>query len=180
MDIPGYCTEAAAVAPFGESRYTPPVPSPGTQDAPGIPDAPCGHTPAPAEPTRDKRTESLRPGPEAQRCGPIPLGSCHRLLPTVRWKEDWPMQDGSLVPDPVCGRCHKKIEMVVRPEAVYQDEIWFHTACHRAGTGQRLRATRLAAVLKDVKRGVEIITSPLFSGAEPSGSRVAEGKCEPL
>jgi hypothetical protein len=52
--------------------------------------------------------------------------------------------------------------MVVRTEAVYQDEIWLHTACHRAGAGQRLRATRLAAVLKDVKRGVEIITSPLL------------------
>ncbi len=30
------------------------------------------------------------------------------------------MQDGLLVPDPVCGRCNKKIEMAVRQEAVYQ------------------------------------------------------------
>jgi hypothetical protein len=90
------------------------------------------------------------------------------------------MPDGPLVPDPVCGRCHKKREMVVRTEAVCQDELGFHTACHRAGAGPLLRATRLAAVLKDVTRGVEIITSPLFSGAEPSGSRGAAGKREPL
>ena len=72
------------------------------------------------------------------------------------------MQDGPLVPDPVCGRCNKQRAMVGRTEAVYQDALWFHPACHRAGADQRLRATRLAAVLKDVKRGVEIITSPLF------------------
>ena len=89
MDIPGFFKDAAAVAPLGESLYKPPVTSPGTQDTPGIPDEPCGHTPAPAEQTRHKRTESLRPWPEAQRCGPIPLGSCPRLRPTVRWKEDW-------------------------------------------------------------------------------------------
>jgi hypothetical protein len=162
MDIPGFFKDAAAVAPLGASLYKPPVTSPGTQDTPGIPDEPCCNTPAPAEQTRHKRTEILRSWHEAQRCGPIPLCSCHRLLPTVRWKEDWLMQDGPLVPDPVCGRCNKKIAMVVRTEAVYQDEIWFHTACHRAGAGQLFRATRLAAVLKDVKRGVEIITSPLF------------------
>jgi hypothetical protein len=162
MDMPGFFKEAAAVAPLGASLYKPPVTSPGTQDTPGIPDEPCCHTPAPAEQTRHQRPESLRPGPEAQRCGPIPLGSCHRRLPTVRWKADGRMPDGPLVPDPGCGRCHKKREMVVRTEAVSQDELWFHPACHRAGAGQRLRATRLAAVLKDVKRGVEIITSPLF------------------
>ena len=72
------------------------------------------------------------------------------------------MQDGTLVPDPVCGRCNKKIEMAVRTEAVYQDKIWFHTACHREGADQLFRATRLSVVLKDVKRGVDIITSPLF------------------
>ena len=42
------------------------------------------------------------------------------MLPAVRWKEGWLMQDGLLVPDPVCGRCNKKIEMAVRQEAVYQ------------------------------------------------------------
>ena len=86
------------------------------------------------------------------------------------------MQDGTLVPHPVCGRCNQKIDRVVRTEAVYQDRIWFHTACHRAGADQLFRATRLAEVLKEAKRGVEIITSPLFSGEEPSGWRVDVGK----
>jgi hypothetical protein len=54
---------------------------------------------------------------------------------------------------------------------VYQDALWFHTACHRAGADQRFRATRLAAVLKDVKRGVDIITSPLFQGDASPGWR---------
>jgi len=91
------------------------------------------------------------------------------MLPAVRWKEGWLMQDGLLVPDPVCGRCNKKIEMAVRQEAVYQDKMWFHTACHRAGADQLFRATRLSEVLKEVKRGVEMITSPLFQGDEPPG-----------
>jgi hypothetical protein len=43
------------------------------------------------------------------------------------------MQNGNPGQDPVCGRCKQKIEMAVRTEAVYQDGIWFHTACHRAG-----------------------------------------------
>jgi len=86
------------------------------------------------------------------------------------------MPGGNLVPDPVCGRCNKKIAMTVRTEAVYQDKLWFHTACHREGADQLFRATQLAAVLKEVKRGVEIITSPLFQGEEPSGWRVDEGK----
>jgi len=98
------------------------------------------------------------------------------MLPTVRWKEGWLMQDGTLVPDPVCGRCNKKIDMAVRTEAVYQDKIWFHTACHREGADQLFRATRLSAVLKDIKRGVDIITSPLFSGDEPPRWRVDVGK----
>ena len=77
------------------------------------------------------------------------------------------MQDGNPVPDPVCGRCNKKIERTVRTEAVYQDEMWFHTACHREGADQLFRATRLSEVLKEVKRGVEIIQSPLFQGDDP-------------
>jgi hypothetical protein len=79
------------------------------------------------------------------------------------------MQYGNPVPDPVCGRCNKKIEMAVLTEAVYQDEMWFHTACHRAGADQLLRAMRLAAVLKDAKRGVEMIISPLFQDDKPPG-----------
>ena len=86
------------------------------------------------------------------------------------------MPDGNRIPDPVCGRCNNKIDMAVRTEAVYQDKLWFHTACHREGADQLFRATRLSAVLKEVKRGVEIITSPLFQGDEPSGWRVDEGK----
>jgi hypothetical protein len=98
------------------------------------------------------------------------------MLPTVRWKEVGLMQDGNLVPDLVCGRCNKQIEMAVRTEAVYQDEMWFHTACHRAGADQLFRATRLAEVLKEAKRGVEIITSPLFQGDESPGWHADEGK----
>ena len=79
------------------------------------------------------------------------------------------MQYGNPVPDPVCGRCKKQIEMAVLTEAVYQDEIWFHTACHREGADQLFRATRLAEVLTDIKRGVERIHSPLFQGEDPPG-----------
>ena len=63
------------------------------------------------------------------------------------------MQDGNPGQDPVCGRCKQQIEMAVRTEAVYQDGIWFHTACHRAGADQLFRATRLSEVLKEAKRG---------------------------
>ena len=79
------------------------------------------------------------------------------------------MQYGTPVPDPGCGRCKKRLDMAVRTEAVYQDGMWFHTACHRAGADQLFRATRLSEVLKEVKRGVEMITSPLFQGDEPLG-----------
>jgi hypothetical protein len=79
------------------------------------------------------------------------------------------MQDGDPGQDPVCGRCKQKIDMAVRTEAMYQDEMWFHTACHRAGADQLFRAMRLAEVLKEAKRGVEIITSPLFQGEDPPG-----------
>jgi len=82
------------------------------------------------------------------------------------------MQDGNPVPDPICGRCKKKIDRAVRKEVVYQDEMWFHTACHREGADQLFRATRLAEVLTEVKRGVDIITSPLFQGDEPPGWHV--------
>ena len=72
---------------------------------------------------------------------------------------------------------HKqKIDMAVRTEAVYQEGIWFHTACHRAGADQLFRAMRLSEVLKEAKRGVDIITSPLFQGEEPSGWGADEGK----
>ena len=90
------------------------------------------------------------------------------------------MQYGHPVPDPVCGRCKKKVEMAGLTEAVYQDEMWFHTACHRAGAEQLLRAMRLSEVLKEAKRGVERITSPLFQGEEPPGWRVDVEKRSPL
>jgi len=77
------------------------------------------------------------------------------------------MQYGNPVTDPVCGRCKKKIEMAVLTEAVYQDEIWFHTACHREGADQLFRAMRLSNVLTEGTRGVEMIQSPLFQGDEP-------------
>ena len=81
------------------------------------------------------------------------------------------MQDGHPVHDPVCGRCKKKIESAVRTEAVYQDGIWLHPTCPREGADQLFRVTRLSDVLKEVKRGVDIITSPLFQGDEPPGWR---------
>ena len=64
------------------------------------------------------------------------------------------MQDGNPVPDPVCGRCKKTID-------------WLHTACPRAGADQLFRATPLADMLKEIKRGVDIIHSPLFQGDDP-------------
>ena len=79
------------------------------------------------------------------------------------------MQDGNPGQDPVCGRCKQKIDMAVRKEAMYQDGIWFHTACHRAGADQLFRATRLSEVFKEIQRGVDIIRSPLFQGDEPPG-----------
>jgi len=82
------------------------------------------------------------------------------------------MQDGDPVPDPTCGRCKAKIELGVRTEAVYQEGIWFHTACHRAGADQLFRATRLSEVFKEIQRGVDIIRSPLFQGDEPPGVHV--------
>ena len=77
------------------------------------------------------------------------------------------MQYGNRVPDPVCGQCKKKLEMAVLTEAVYQDGIWWHTACHRKGADHLSQGTRLSDVLQDVKRGVEILTSPLLQGDEP-------------
>jgi hypothetical protein len=52
--------------------------------------------------------------------------------------------------------------MAVLTEAVYQEGHWRHTACHRAGVSQLLQATWLADVFTADKRGMEIITSPLF------------------
>jgi hypothetical protein len=94
----------------------------------------------------------------------------------VRWKEDWLMLYGNPVPAPICGRCKKRLEMVMRPEAVYQDGIWFHTACHREGADQLFRATRLASVLTAGKRRVESITLPLFQGDTPPGWHADEGR----
>ena len=80
------------------------------------------------------------------------------------------MQDDNPVSEPVCGRCKTKIERAGRTEAVYQGGLWFHTACHRAGADQLARATRLSSVLTDVKRGVEVVHSPLFQHeATPRG-----------
>ena len=81
------------------------------------------------------------------------------------------MQDGNPVPDPVCGRGTTKIERAVRTEAVYQDGRWWHPTCPREGADQRFRAMRLSDVLTEVKRGVDIITSPLFQGEAPPGWR---------
>jgi hypothetical protein len=91
------------------------------------------------------------------------------MLSNVQWKESWLMRYGTPVPDPVCGRCKKRLDMAVLTEAVYQDGIWFHTACHREGADQLFRATRLADVLKEGKRGMDIIQSPLFQGEDPPG-----------
>ena len=66
----------------------------------------------------------------------------------------------------------KAMHMTVLKEGLYQDGLWFHTACHREGVDQLFRATRLSEVLKEVKRGVEVISSPLFQGDEPPGLHV--------
>jgi len=84
------------------------------------------------------------------------------------------MQYGTPIPAPHCGRCKQTIEIAVRTDAVYQDGIWFHTACHREGADQLFRATRLSDVLladalTTGQRGMETIPSPLFQGDEPSG-----------
>ena len=84
------------------------------------------------------------------------------------------MQDGTPISAPRCGRCKQTIEIAVRTDAVYQEGIWFHTACHREGADQLFRARRLSDVLKEIKRGVEIITSPLFQGEEPPGVHTDE------
>ena len=118
-------------------------------------------------------TETARPW---VRGDPLTLGQPPRLLPTVKCMEGWLMQVGNPVPDPVCGRCKQTIEIAVRTDAVYQDGIWFHTACHREGADQLFRAMRLSEVLKEPKRGIEMIHSPLFQGDEPSGGNVDEGK----
>ena len=81
--------------------------------------------------------------------------SASSLFPTVRWKEGGLMQYGNRVPDPVCGQCKKKLAMAVLTEAVYQDGIWWHTACHRVDTDQRLRATPLSEVLPAINRFIE-------------------------
>ena len=52
-------------------------------------------------------------------------------------------------------------------EVVYQDGNWLHTACHRTGADQLLRATRLADVLTADKRGMAMLHSPLFQGEVP-------------
>jgi len=91
------------------------------------------------------------------------------MLPIGRWKESWLMQYGNPVHAPVCGRCKKQMNMAVLKEGVYQDSIWFHTACHREGADQLYRATRLANMLKEVKWEGDSITSPLFQGDEPPG-----------
>ena len=79
------------------------------------------------------------------------------------------MQDGTPISAPRCGRCKQMIEIAVRTDAVYQQGIWFHTACHREGADQLFRAMRLSEVLTAAKRGIEMIHSPLFQGDEPSG-----------
>ena len=85
------------------------------------------------------------------------------------------MQDGNPVPDPVCGRCRKQLDMAGRKEAVYQDGLWFHTTCHREGADQLFRATRLSEVLKDAKRGIEEIHSPLCQRETPPDVHTDEG-----
>jgi len=72
------------------------------------------------------------------------------------------MQYGTRVSDSVCGRCKKRLEMVVLTEAVYQDGIWLHTTCHREGTDQRFQARQLSDILKEGKEGVDRITLPLL------------------
>jgi hypothetical protein len=73
------------------------------------------------------------------------------------------------VSDPVCGRCKKPMSMAVLKEGVYQEGLWFHTACHREGADQLYRAMRLAHVLQPTEWRDELMPSPLLQGEEPSG-----------
>ena len=66
--------------------------------------------------------------------------------------------------------------MAVRPEAVYQDGIWFHSACHRVGADQLFRAMRLSEVLTAAKRGVESLTAPLLQGDASPVEKMDEEK----
>jgi hypothetical protein len=61
------------------------------------------------------------------------------------------------------------MHMTVLKEGVYQDGLWFHTACHREGADQLYRATRLADVLKDGKQRIAMIPSLLLQEHESSG-----------
>src|SRR5262249_39418671 len=88
-------------------------------------------------------------------------------VPLVRWKEAGLMQDGNPVPDPVCGRCKKKIDIEGRKEGVYNEGLWCHPPCHGEGADQLFGATQLADVLKEARRGVEIVQSPLLQGDDP-------------
>jgi hypothetical protein len=76
---------------------------------------------------------------------------------------------GNPVHDPVCGRCKKPMHIAMLKEGVYQDGLWFHTACHREGADQLYRATRLANVLTAVEWD-EVILSPHPNAVE----------CEPV
>jgi hypothetical protein len=76
---------------------------------------------------------------------------------------------GNTVHDPVCGRCKQSMHMTVLKEGVYQDGLWFHSACHREGANQLYRAMRLANVLTAVEWGKEMIPSPHLQEHEPSG-----------
>src|ERR671931_857683 len=94
--LKAFFKDDTSVVLLGESLYKPPVTSNVTNYVPGIPPEPCFNTHAQAEQARDKRTEVLLPLPEAHWCGPLTLRPHPRMPPTVRWKEDWLMQDGNL------------------------------------------------------------------------------------
>jgi hypothetical protein len=51
-------------------------------------------------------------------------------------------------------------------EGVYQDGLWFHSACYREGANQLYRAMRLANVLTAVEWRGEMLPSPHPNAAE--------------
>ena len=74
------------------------------------------------------------------------------------------------ISDPVCGRCKKSMHIAMLKEGVYQDGLWFHTACHREGADQLYRATRLDNGFQAVEWWGEVLLSPHLNAAE----------CEPV
>jgi hypothetical protein len=79
------------------------------------------------------------------------------------------MRYGNPIHDPVCGRCKQSMQIAMLKEGVYQDGLWFHSACHREGADQLYRAMRLAHGLTDGQQGIALIPSSRLQAHESFG-----------